>query len=1038
MATVIFAHFGASAVALALRYQSRPVLRCLARCRSSISSCCRCLCSCCCRATTARGDVEHTQRGSYSRYPDGGLKWYWFHMAMQVGFAVREFLLISSLQGWRWETAFVHFATWFTIFVVAREVWRFSQVRTGPEKQKIAVDGLLDMLLLPVNIVFFCAVCVRVLVLQSESHIRSMVSVVMESGDIYESFALWSVLVLFVKVVEAELAERDTEAMSSFRSFKSISLQGVKAWVFMQSAAVVGKLVLDGLVAVYVPTFCFWASQSCQSCEEWFENNIATALSAVNFILCSFAIMFVFYFEAGYRHQLEKIGPMWKFLGVKGIVSVTYFQWLVISLLASPLAWDNTRVYLIHCILYAFWMPLLAIMHTSLAYPFYSLRQHAHQRSLAPWLEAWLRTIAVGDESAESLAACVEDPSRREGEAGGTDRDTPSSTPRTEVLLEQHEGRTDRQLEGDDVQVSDARTTHEAKPSCGHRFAYALCGLLSCFASIRSILWLVPPDDSRLEMPLRNISCTSQGDIAHFLQTTRSDLHFAMLNDTMAKWSTRGVAGSWLPLCASTMVGCQAGHYAAKELPSIACTARGEYSWQGSCSAISCGTPPHLPHAQPRMHDIERQNWTYGVTINYDCDKPGFHGHLKAVCNVTGIWSVHGACVEVTCGPPPQDVPHAKPVVAPGKGDENVSTGMVVRYQCDDMYVGTPTATCGDDGLYVTAGRCKRECGPPPAVPHAAPSFDNKNVSHGWYEGTRCPYSCNPGYVGFATALCGADGNFTVAGLCKPISCGSPPHLPVARARMDDVTKQNFSFGSVIRFDCNKPAFKGTLQAECNVTGTWIIQGTCQEVTCSKPPEDIPHATPLIHPSAAGQNVTAGTVIRYQCDSTYNGTPTATCGYDSMYVTQGNCRKACLPLPQVPHASPSFDSKLAAHGWYEGMGTRYSCDPGYEGDVTALCGQDGNFSVEGFCKVASSIEKNRLYQRIHGLTAAIGVENVLLFAVVGLGCWYRGRISARTVALPEPTSSAGHELATGLTSPLSPRRISGTEYPSQGGVDELT
>jgi hypothetical protein len=34
------------------------------------------------------------------------------------------------------------------------------------------------------------------------------------------------------------------------------------------------------------------------------------ALTAVTFLLCSFAIMFVFYFESGYRHQLEKTEPL--------------------------------------------------------------------------------------------------------------------------------------------------------------------------------------------------------------------------------------------------------------------------------------------------------------------------------------------------------------------------------------------------------------------------------------------------------------------------------------------------------------------------------------------------------------------------------------------------------------------------------------------------------------------------------------------------------------------------------------------------------
>ena len=32
------------------------------------------------------------------------------------------------------------------------------------------------------------------------------------------------------------------------------------------------------------------------------------------------------------------------------------------------------------------------------------------------------------------------------------------------------------------------------------------------------------------------------------------------------------------------------------------------------------------------------------------------------------------------------------------------NSGIVVRYQCDEMYNGTPTASCGDDGMYMVSG----------------------------------------------------------------------------------------------------------------------------------------------------------------------------------------------------------------------------------------------------------------------------------------------------------------------------------------------
>ena len=66
-----------------------------------------------------------------------------------------------------------------------------------------------------------------------------------------------------------------------------------------------------------------------------------------------------------------------------------------------------------------------------------------------------------------------------------------------------------------------------------------------------------------------------EGDLAHFLET-RSDLHFALLNDTVRRWSSPGVAGAWLPLCSQTLMGCAPGHFATPEsTPSLSCSAEG-------------------------------------------------------------------------------------------------------------------------------------------------------------------------------------------------------------------------------------------------------------------------------------------------------------------------------------------------------------------------------------------------------------------------------------------------------------------------------
>ena len=66
-------------------------------------------------------------------------------------------------------------------------------------------------------------------------------------------------------------------------------------------------------------------------------------------------------------------------------------------------------------------------------------------------------------------------------------------------------------------------------------------------------------------------------------------------------------------------------------------------------------------------------------------------------------------------------------------------------------------------------------------------------------------YLKSPGYHGYVTALCGEQGNYTVSGRCVPVLCGTPPRLPEAAARMEDVTRQNFSFGALVHYDCKKP-----------------------------------------------------------------------------------------------------------------------------------------------------------------------------------------------------------------------------------------
>ena len=103
----------------------------------------------------------------------------------------------------------------------------------------------------------------------------------------------------------------------------------------------------------------------------------------------------------------------------------------------------------------------------------------------------------------------------------------------------------------------------------------------------------------------------------------------------------------------------------------------------------------------------------------------------------------------------------------------------------------------------------------------------------------------------------------------------------------------------------------------------------------------------------------------------------------------------------------------------------YACEPGYDGTVTAMCNSDGNYRVEGgvfrgatcrfgphskssgHCQTASSVETRSLRSKLTGevlrcgvscgqllvlavgVSTAMGVENALILAALGLFGWQR-------------------------------------------------
>jgi len=156
------------------------------------------------------------------------VRWYWFHMAGQVGFMAREFTVITMLDGWYIEVIIANAAMWLVILLIGRQIWNFSYVWHA---RPTDIDAVLDMLLLPMNYGFLCALCVRILKLEDTSQNRMIALAMIDSADIWESWALWSVLQLFVKIVDHASHRHVREADRDFEAGRSAqeAVEAVKA-----------------------------------------------------------------------------------------------------------------------------------------------------------------------------------------------------------------------------------------------------------------------------------------------------------------------------------------------------------------------------------------------------------------------------------------------------------------------------------------------------------------------------------------------------------------------------------------------------------------------------------------------------------------------------------------------------------------------------------------------------------------------------------------------------------------------------------------
>ncbi|KAL8570681.1 hypothetical protein ACOMHN_039116 [Nucella lapillus] len=361
------------------------------------------------------------------------------------------------------------------------------------------------------------------------------------------------------------------------------------------------------------------------------------------------------------------------------------------------------------------------------------------------------------------------------------------------------------------------------------------------------------------------------------------------------------------------------------------CTASGE--WSGSqpvCVSLECPPPPPIEHGA-----IVGENYGIGRSVMYSCamgHRPV--GSTVLVCLPNLMWSgLAPVCQRITCPP----LPPLEFGTAVGDGHRY---GDGILFVCDPGYelIGEFSRSCQADGAWDgDLPECAPvSCGLPPMTDHAMPDLTN---------GTLFPavitYHCDVGYIpegdGVASCLTGGSWSET-AFSCQLVTCAD---LPASYLENGNILGDDFSFGQVVRFECNVGyVLKGTDSVTCMAEGYWNGEiPMCRLVTCAEP-DAVSHCTVTV------QGYSYNDTATYACVTGYRLSGEATSRCTETGVWSQEARECVLitcegPPPTIPngHLLGSQSSFV-----YEDS-VEYQCDVGFElvGTGRLICSLDGVF-----------------------------------------------------------------------------------------------
>ncbi|MBZ3869507.1 CUB and sushi domain-containing protein 3 [Sciurus carolinensis] len=365
----------------------------------------------------------------------------------------------------------------------------------------------------------------------------------------------------------------------------------------------------------------------------------------------------------------------------------------------------------------------------------------------------------------------------------------------------------------------------------------------------------------------------------------------------------------------------------------------GYHAWDApvpACQAISCGIPK-----APTNGGILTTDYLVGTRVTYFCND-GYRLSSKelttAVCQSDGTWSNHNKtprCVVISCGELP----------TPPNGNKigtQTSYGSTAIFTCDSgfMLVGSAVRECLSSGLWSgSETRCLAgHCGIPELIVNGQVIGENYG-----YRDT-VVYQCNPGFrlIGSSVRICQQDHNWSgQLPSCVLVNC-SDPGIPANSKRESKIEHGNFTYGTVVFYDCNPGYFLfGSSVLICQPNGQWDKPlPECIMIDCGHP--GVPPNAVL-----SGEKYTFGSTVHYSCTGKRSllGQSSRTCQLNGHWSgSQPHCSGDATGTCGDP-GTPGHGSRQESDFRTKSI-VRFACDTGYilHGSEERTCLVNGSWT----------------------------------------------------------------------------------------------